>query len=75
MESIADNIIYLYIEKQNNNLIIGAIKIKEGNKSTYSKTINIQDIDEIKLLVNFLEDMEVVVYDAGFVRKSLVNII
>lgn len=71
MESIADNIIYLYIEKQNNNLIIGAIKIKEGNKSTYSKTINIQDIDEIKLLVNFLEDMEVVVYDAGFVRRII----
>lgn len=71
MESIADNIIYLYIEKQKDNLIIGAIKIKEGNKSTFSKTIAIQDIDEKKVLVNFLEDMDVVVYNAGFIRSII----
>ena len=50
LKSIADNIIYLYIEKNNKNLIIGAIKIKKGNKSTYSKIINCKKDYERKLL-------------------------
>lgn len=71
LKSIADNIIYLYIEKNNKNLIIGAIKIKKGKKSIYSKTISGTEDNEIKLLVDFLENMEVIVYNADFIKKII----
>ena len=75
--NILDNIIYLHIDTTSYDpfyselLGVDAIKVKDGNTTSYSALKNVKGKDVIRGLIDFIEDYPIVCEDSFFTKSIL----